>query len=134
MTRAIITSITSAISIALVWMQRDLSKKSCSASPASCQTASAPLSFTREQIESFRLPTRPPKRNRPADKAWPHDFACELDAIPPDELRGLVRRCIERHLPRHQLEIARVAEESERKLARRLVRNALDGDAERMAP
>jgi hypothetical protein len=92
------------------------------------------IAITKEQIESFRLPTRPPKRNRPADKAWPHDFACELDAIPPDELRGLVRRCIERHLPRHQLEIARVAEESERKLARRLVRNALDGDAERMAP
>jgi hypothetical protein len=92
-----------------------------------CKVVFHHIAITEEQIKSFQLPTRPPKRNSAADKAWPHNFACELDAIPPDELRGLVRWCIERHLPRHQLEIARVAEESERQLARRLVSNALDG-------
>jgi hypothetical protein len=34
-------------------------------------------------------------------------------------LHNLVRDCIERHLPRHQLEILKVAEESERTLIRR---------------
>jgi hypothetical protein len=72
------------------------------------------MAVTQEQITALHLPTRPHKRNTAADRAWPHDFACELDAVPPDLLRALVRDCIEQHLPRHQLEIKKVVEESER--------------------
>jgi hypothetical protein len=72
------------------------------------------LAVTLDEIRELKLPTREPKRNTPADKAWPYPFACELDAIPPDILRQLVRVAIERHLPAHQLKILKVAEESER--------------------
>jgi hypothetical protein len=74
------------------------------------------LAVTLEQIRDLRLPTREPKRTTAADKAWPHDFACELDAIPPDTLRQIVREAIEKHLPADQLKILKIAEESEKEL------------------
>jgi hypothetical protein len=73
---------------------------------------------TEEQIRELSLPTRTPKRNSPADRAWLHSFACELDAIPPGMLRALVRYRIEGHLPRRELEILKIAEKSERELLR----------------
>lgn len=72
------------------------------------------MAITLEQIFELLLPTRPHKRTSVADRRWPHEFACELDAMPPDILRALVRDCIEQHLPRHLLEIAKIIEESER--------------------
>lgn len=72
------------------------------------------LGVTSNQIEDLRLPTREPKRKTGADLKWPHPVACELDAIPPDELRGIVERAINAHLPESQLRILKVAEESER--------------------
>jgi hypothetical protein len=74
------------------------------------------VAVTEEQIERLGLPTRDHKRNSAADRAWPHIFACELDAFPPDALRQLVRDVIERHLPRDQLKVLQVAEESEREI------------------
>jgi hypothetical protein len=74
-----------------------------------------------------RLSTRVPKRKTDADKKWPYPFACELDAIEPDDLRTVVRWAIEQHLPPDQLEILKVAEDSERTLIRELVANI--GDA-----
>jgi hypothetical protein len=67
------------------------------------------------------LPTREPKRKSPADKAWPHPYAIELDAIPPDDLRRMVRETIESYLPADQLQILKVAEGSERELIQGLV-------------
>ena len=72
------------------------------------------LGLTVEQVEALNLPTRPHKRNTPADRAWPHDFACELDAIPPDTLRQMVRQAIERHLPASELEALKQVEQAER--------------------
>jgi hypothetical protein len=92
-----------------------------------CDVIFKQIAITSEQIEYFRLPTRPHKRNSPADRNWPHDFACELDALPPDTLRALVRYHVEQHLPRRQLEILKAAEESERELIRNLVAGAIDG-------
>jgi hypothetical protein len=67
------------------------------------------------------LPTREPKRQSKADQNWPHPFAIELDAIEPDDLRRLVRWAVEHHMPAEQLEILKVAEESERELIQGLV-------------
>jgi hypothetical protein len=67
------------------------------------------------------LPARNHKRKSPADKAWPHAYAIELDAIEPDDLRRMVRQIIELYLPPDQLEILRVAEASEQQLITRLV-------------
>jgi hypothetical protein len=74
------------------------------------------IAVTEAQIRNGHLPTREPKRKSPADKKWPHDFACELDAIPPDQLRDLVEGAVNLHLPQNQLEILKIAEASEREL------------------
>ena len=60
------------------------------------------------------LPTREPKRQTAAEKAWPHACAIELDAIAPDDLRRMVREAIEHFLPAEQLKVLKVAEENER--------------------
>ncbi len=80
-----------------------------------------PLGLTIEQVNAFNLPTRPHKRNSAADKKWPHDFAAELDAIPPDTLREMVRAAIERHLPAWQLERLKEVEAIERETLRQFV-------------
>jgi hypothetical protein len=87
------------------------------------------IAVIEEQIAYLKLPTRSPKRNSAADRAWPYDYACELDALPPDTLRALVRYYIERHLPRHELEILKAAEESERSIIRQLVTAVIGGHA-----
>jgi hypothetical protein len=67
-------------------------------------------------IQATTLPSRPPKRKSPADKAWPYDFACELDAIPPDDMRELVEAAINRHIDQEQLRKLKIVEASERAL------------------
>jgi hypothetical protein len=49
-------------------------------------------------------------------KNWSGD-SVELDAIPPDLLRSLVRDAIERHITPHRLAVIEAAEESEREAA-----------------
>lgn len=72
------------------------------------------LGLTHDQVLKMDLPTRPAKRNTKADQRWPYEFAAELDAIPPDDLRGLVRWAIERHLPADELERLKEIEAAER--------------------
>src|SRR5262245_9466691 len=79
------------------------------------------IAVTEQQITDWDLPTREPKRKSRADKKWPYEFACELDAIPPDQLRYLVENAINEHLSQHQLEVLKAAEESERDVITRLV-------------
>jgi len=76
------------------------------------------LAVTEQQIRDWNLSTREPKRKSGADQRWSHDFACELEAIPPDTLRELIRNAIEEHLPKRQCDILKKAEESERELLR----------------
>ena len=64
----------------------------------------------------MELPTRVPKRKSVVDKNWEYDFACELDAMPPDVMRSLVEQEIQVHLPADQLAVLKVAEESEREI------------------
>ena len=82
------------------------------------------IAITERQVRGYDLPTRPPKRNTSADEAWPHDFACELDAMAPDDLRGLVEDAINAHLDQDQLRIMEVAEASERELGGGIVKMA----------
>ena len=49
------------------------------------------------QIEAWNLPTRPTKTTDTRAKKF-KGASVELDTIPPDDLRVLVRGCIERHL------------------------------------
>jgi hypothetical protein len=84
------------------------------------------IAVTEEQIVEWNLPTRAPKRKSAADKKWPFNFCCELDAIPPDRLRDLVRLHIEQHLPQYQFEYLQAAEQSERELLRAFLRERRD--------
>ena len=78
------------------------------------------LAVTREQIGEWNLPTRPTKKSDTRAKGF-GDISVELDAIDPNNLRDLVRMAIEQHLPEHQFEILKAAEESERTEIRKLV-------------
>jgi hypothetical protein len=80
------------------------------------------LAVNEHQIAAWELPTREPKRQSPADRNWPHDFACELDAIEPDMIRHLVEDAIDRHIDQDQLAVLKVAEQSERELLKALGR------------
>jgi hypothetical protein len=71
------------------------------------------LAITQEQIEEYNLPTRPEKKD--ASRA-----AVELDALPPDTLRGLIRAAIAQHLPIQELKVLLAAEKSERDLMQRI--------------
>jgi hypothetical protein len=77
------------------------------------------LAVTTEQIRAYNLPLRPTKTTDTRAKKFTDEHgegSVELDALHPDVLRRIVREAIERHLPRRQLEILKVAEKSERDL------------------
>ena len=78
------------------------------------------VAVTSEQIEQWKLPTRPTKTSDTRSKGF-GDISVELDAIDPDALRALVRIVIENHLPPEQFKVLKVAEESERQLIGGLV-------------
>lgn len=72
------------------------------------------LGLTYDQVLLLNLPTRPAKRKTTADQRWKYDFAAELDAIPPDTIRDMVREAIEDHLPSYQLQYLKRIEKQER--------------------
>jgi hypothetical protein len=83
------------------------------------------VAVTPEQIRDLKLPTRPTKRESASGRPNPHlsgfrGKSVDLDAMPPLELRRLVRECIERHIPKGWMESLRVAEESERTIWKRI--------------
>jgi hypothetical protein len=71
------------------------------------------LAVTPEQIARWKLPTRPTKKTDSRSKEWEGD-SVELDAIPPDSLRSLVREAIEHHISPARLRVIEAAEQSER--------------------
>jgi hypothetical protein len=79
------------------------------------------LAVNREQIERWSLPTRPTKtsdtRARRFRQAHGTD-SVELDAIPPDELRQLVKNAIDSHMEPWRLRQFRMVEREERETLR----------------
>jgi hypothetical protein len=78
------------------------------------------IAVTEQQITAWNLPTRPTKATDTRAKNF-GSISVELDAIEPNRLRNIVSGAIEEHLPKHQYEVLKAAEESERKLIARLV-------------
>lgn len=71
------------------------------------------VAVSREQVAAWNLPTRPTKTTD--SRAAKFDgVSVELDAIPANKLRALVRKRIEQHVDQAQLQILLTAEESER--------------------
>jgi hypothetical protein len=76
------------------------------------------LALTPYQIDLYDLPTRPGKEKDPnaADFARRYGDRCvELDAMPPNTLRGLVCECLESHMDPDFLQRLKLAEEEERR-------------------
>jgi hypothetical protein len=51
--------------------------------------------------------------DREPARKWPHDFAGELDATPPDDPRELIEEVVNLHLPQDQSNILKITEQSE---------------------
>lgn len=82
------------------------------------------IAISQEQIEYFDLPTKPRKVS---DRRSLHiESTVEAEAMPAGTLRELLRYRIEQLLPANALEIARVAEQSEREGIERMA-DILDG-------
>lgn len=78
------------------------------------------------QIEELNLQTRPTKRTDSRANGW-EGGSVELDAIPVEVLRGMVRDCIQAHLDPGQLDLLRTVEAEERAVLERLFsRNFVD--------
>jgi hypothetical protein len=81
------------------------------------------LALTREQVDAWNLPTRPTKREDTRAEAFGDEGSVELDAIPPNQLRQLIRDAIEQHIPDgHRERLAEVEAEEREELARIRVR------------
>lgn len=78
--------------------------------------------MTLDQIRDWNLHTRPTKQSDSRAKGF-SDISVELDAIPPDQLRAMVRDAIEEHLPPHEYCILMAAEKSERRAIHAFVGN-----------
>ena len=78
------------------------------------------VAVTPEQIVEWKLPTRPTKTEGNCHAKNFTGASVELDAIPIEQLHGLVRDVIYRHVDLAELRVLRIAEESERMLLRDL--------------
>ena len=80
------------------------------------------LAVLPSQIIDWNLPTRPTKRSDSRAKHF-GDISVELDAIAPADLRDLVEKKINWHLPENELKVLQIAEESEREILQAFARN-----------
>jgi hypothetical protein len=87
------------------------------------------IALTPEQIRHYGLPSRPTKRD---GNTHAKDFkgrSTELDALPPETLRELVRNCIGQHISAGQVAVLRAAEDSERSLIEKFAKRAAKASA-----
>lgn len=75
------------------------------------------VAVTPKQIRGWDLPSRMTKKSDPRAKDF-EGRSVELDAIPPDGLKRLVKQCVTRHISERQLEQIRQVEEQEEKTLR----------------
>jgi hypothetical protein len=85
-----------------------------------CEINFERIAVTEQQIVDMKLPTRPTKREGNSHARGFVGDSVDLDAMPPAELRALVRECIERHVPPGYMDSLKVAEKSEREIVTRL--------------
>ena len=71
------------------------------------------VAITTEQIERWGLPTRPTKKTDSRAKNFQGE-SCELDSVPVNLLRKLVRDCIEQHIDPDRLRRLKAQEQLER--------------------
>lgn len=79
------------------------------------------IAVTPEQIDTLQLPTRPTKRTDSRATGFGDARSVEVDAIPANVLRGIVRDAITRHIDQEILELTRRVEQEEREVLSRIV-------------
>jgi len=84
------------------------------------------VALTEEHIERFDLPTAPPKKSSSRTKNWSGSGTCQLEALPPDELRAIVIANVLGYIDREVLSMDREAEVT----ARRNIAGALPAAGE----
>lgn len=72
------------------------------------------VALTEELVAEYDLPTDPAKESSHS-AGWGARRACQLEALAPDVLAGVLGRAIEKHLDLNQLEADRVVEKEERR-------------------
>lgn len=72
-----------------------------------------------EQIRALRLPTRPTKSTDSRSKGFEGE-SVEVDAIPPNVLRGMVESCIKQHIDPHRYDMLLTIEQEEREALERI--------------
>lgn len=85
------------------------------------------VAVTQEQIERWNLPSRPTKSTDSRAKSF-KGRSVELDAITPEDLRQLVRNCIEQHIDADTLARTKRVEELERDTLRTIAYRMRLGD------
>ena len=78
------------------------------------------LAVLPEQITLWNLPTRPTKRTDTRAKHF-IGGSVEVDAIPPNVLRSIIRQAIERHVDADELAYTRSVEANERDMLHRMI-------------
>jgi hypothetical protein len=86
------------------------------------------VAVTEKQVAAWDLPSRPTKKSDTRSKTFKGE-SVELDAIPPDQLRGLCEEVIERQVDQHQLDVLKKVETEERRGLERIAAT-LNGDGE----
>ena len=79
-----------------------------------------PLAVTKAQIDQYALLTRPTKVTDTRSRRFAGE-SVEVDALPPDALRALVRLAIEGHIDPHALAAIRTIEAAERDTLRHFI-------------
>jgi hypothetical protein len=62
------------------------------------------VAVNKEQIALYNLPTRPTKKTDTRSSSFDGDASVEVDAIPPNILREMIRGCITPHLPMDEIQ------------------------------
>src|SRR5207237_734688 len=71
------------------------------------------VALTADQVRRFQLPTVPPKSSDSRAKRWT-GATCQLEALPPDIIAGLLQQAIESVLDLEQIDRDREIEQQER--------------------
>ena len=85
------------------------------------------IAITPEQIEEYGLITQPVTRKDARAREFVRRYGtatAELDALPANAVRALVREAIEQHIDPHQLHVMRLAEAEERSIYSELLMGA----------
>lgn len=88
------------------------------------------LAVLPEQIEEWRLPSRPTKQSDSRAKAFGDRPSVELDAIRPDMLRALIEAAILDHMPRERFDELMTEQANEKLLMTEWARKMSNGDCD----